>query len=532
MGFRFGFGLVLGGLLVGCGDGSTFQRTPPFLTASAVELDFGAREIGTTEERAIFILNKGQTTLTLETPEGDPLSGVFAVLLEEEVVQAESDAVVRVRFSPFDPQSYETVFRIANNSTNQKSLAITLKGIGVPRDPCADIDCAAPPAPVCVSQTTSRRYQPLGQCLEGRCEHEYLDEACDRGCDDATGTCRGDPCAGVVCNTPPSGCFFAAGTCLEGACEYEVNNAGSCDDTRACTTGDRCQEGMCVGDPILCETPPAAFCVDSTLRRFWNPQGVCNTGTGACDYVQQEQQCPFGCQDGVCQGDPCAGIICDTPPSTQCFEAMGTCSGGVCQYGTVPGSCDDGDPCTVGDTCSNGSCAGTAQVCSTPPAAVCADGTTLRVYDGAGACSGGACEYGVTNVVCTDNNACTVGDACVSGACRPGAQNPCNDGNPCTADSCDPVAGCRHTPISGTPCITGASECPTGMCSAGTCLPTGGVTCVASYDMCFGLWEEDVAGVCSASGECVVTQAPPQYVCPRCNGLCVVCGIVTLCIPF
>lgn len=154
------------------------------------------------------------------------------------------------------------------------------------------------------------------------------------------------------------------------------------------------------------------------------------------------------------------------------------------------------------------------------------------MYDGAGACSGGACEYGVTNVVCTDNNACTVGDACVSGACRPGAQNPCNDGNPCTADSCDPVAGCRHTPISGTPCITGASECPTGMCSAGTCLPTGGVTCVASYDMCFGLWEEDVAGVCSASGECVVTQAPPQYVCPRCNGLCVVCGIVTLCIPF
>lgn len=533
MNSRVGFALVLGGLLAGCGDGSTFQRTPPFITASAVEIDFGEREIGTTEERTIFLLNKGQTSLSLETPRGDPVSGVFAVLLEEEFIQAEGSTVLRVRFSPYDPRSYQTVFDIANNSTNDPDLRILLLGVGVPRNPCADVDCAAPPAPICVSLTTSRRYQPLGQCVEGRCQHEYLDESCDRGCDDATGTCRGDPCAGVACNTPPSACFFAVGTCRDGACDYEVNNAGVCDDNRACTTGDRCQEGACVADPIPCDTPPDAICVNADLRRFWNAQGVCNAATGACDYVQQEQQCPFGCQDGTCLGDPCAGIVCDSPPSSQCFQPVGTCAGGICQYGTVPGSCDDGDPCTQGDTCNNGSCAGTPAVCSTPPAAICADATTLRVYDRAGSCSGGSCEYNATNVACDDNDACTVGDNCANGSCRSGAPNPCNDGNACTADSCDPVAGCRHTPTSGNACVTSSRECRTGSCSAGTCLPTPGVTCVATYDVCLGLFEQQVAGVCSASGSCVVTQAPPQLTCPGCNGLCIACPIIgTVCIPF
>ncbi|MCA9549860.1 MAG: hypothetical protein KC933_07490 [Myxococcales bacterium] len=532
MGSRLSVGFVAVALVAGCDEGATLQYSPPFLTASTVDIDFGTRDVGTTEERTVFLLNKGETPLKLQEPVGDPLSGVFVVRLDVDVVQPEDEALLTIRFSPFDPQPYETTFRIANDSANEKELEIRIHGIGKEPDPCARVNCIAAPPPVCITQDTSRRYEPLGVCEAGRCNHDHNDETCERGCDDATGTCRGDPCAGVVCNTPPSGCYFAQGTCREGACEYMVNNAGTCDDNKPCTTGDRCQEGMCVGDQTVCDTPPDALCLDASTRRFWNAQGTCNMQNGACEYMQQDQQCPFGCQDGACLGDPCIGVVCNTPPSGQCFEQMGTCTNGVCQYGTVPGSCNDADPCTSNDTCNNGACTGTPQACTTPPAAVCTGSNMLEVYDMAGTCSGGACEYTASTITCDDNDVCTVGDNCAAGACRSGALNPCNDGNACTADSCDPVGGCVHTPISGSACTTNSAECPTGTCSAGTCLPTAGVACVATYEVCLGLIDQDVAGVCSGSGECVVSQAPPQFICPGCNGLCFTCLGVQICIPF
>ncbi len=54
-------------------------------------------------------------------------------------------------------------------------------------------------------------------------------------------------------------------------------------------------------------------------------------------------------------------MVCDAPPNTQCYQPLGTCvSGSGCSYTLRTGSCDDGDPCTVGDTCGgDGSCRGT-----------------------------------------------------------------------------------------------------------------------------------------------------------------------------
>ncbi len=524
--------LALSSLAVSCSDGAQFERRPPFLSASTVRIDFGTRDIGATEERAVFLINKGQLPLKVEDPEGDTLGGVFTLLIDNYVVDPEADSVVRVLFTPFDPVEYETSIVIPNDSVNEPDLKIILFGTGAEPDPCDRVDCRVSPAPSCVGQNTSRRYEPLGICVDGRCEHNSRDEECDRGCDDTTGACRGDPCAGVACNTPPSGCFFAAGMCNGGACEYTVNNEGTCDDNKACTTGDRCDEGTCVGDQKVCDSAPVAICSDPTTRQFWNPQGACNTASGVCEYMPQQQICQFGCTDGLCDGDPCSGIVCDSPPSGQCFDQMGTCNLGVCTYGTVPGACDDTDACTNNDICSNGACMGTPQVCMTAPAPVCASADTLLVYDSAGSCTGGNCEYPTTPMSCDDSNACTVNDFCDSGACRSGAVNNCDDGNPCTVDSCDPVSGCSNVAISGPACTTNASECPTGTCSAGSCLPSAGVTCVASYDICFGLSEQEVAGVCSATGDCVVSQPPPQFICPGCAGLCVTCPIIgILCIP-
>jgi len=524
--------LLAWGFTAACNDDAQLERRPPFLTASAVNIDFGTRDVGDTEERSVFVINKGQTPMTIEDPVGDGLGGIFTVLVGSYKVQAEEDSVLRVLFTPSDTEYYEASILIPNDSVNEPMLKLILSGTGVEPDPCDRLDCRVSPAPSCVGQNVSRRYEPLGVCVDGRCEHNFRDEDCDRGCDDETGACRGDPCAGVACNTPPSGCFFAAGTCNGGACEYMPNNEGTCDDNKPCTVSDRCEEGTCVGDQTVCETAPDPICLDAMTRQFWNPQGVCDPTTGACDYVSQQQTCEFGCTDGQCEGDPCAGVVCDMPPAGQCFDQMGTCTGGVCNYATVPGACDDGDACTSNDVCSNGACAGTAQVCMSPPAPSCAAMDTLLVYDSAGTCNGGNCEYQMTTMICDDNDACTVNDFCASGTCRSGAMNTCDDGNPCTTDSCDPVSGCINTPNSGGACTSNSSECPTGVCSAGQCLPTAGVTCVATYDICFGLSEQEVAGVCSASGDCVVSQPPPQLTCPGCAGLCVTCPIIgLLCIP-
>jgi cysteine-rich repeat protein len=63
---------------------------------------------------------------------------------------------------------------------------------------------------------------------------------------------------------------------------------------------------------------------------------------------------------------------------------------------------------------------------------------------------------------CSDDDACTVNDACVDSQCVAGAPLTCNDGEDCTTDTCDPAEGCEHAPLS--PCcgdgvIEGAEEC-------------------------------------------------------------------------
>ena len=45
---------------------------------------------------------------------------------------------------------------------------------------------------------------------------------------------------------------------------------------------------------------------------------------------------------------------------------------------------------------------------------------------------------------CDDGNACTVGDTCYGGYCIAGPLRNCNDGNPCTIDSCVAYSGCVH----------------------------------------------------------------------------------------
>ena len=110
---------------------------------------------------------------------------------------------------------------------------------------------------------------------------------------------------------------------------------------------------------------------------------VCDAALG-CTTVFNTASCDDGnpCTDGdTCYEGACAGAPKDcTALDSQC--AVGVCAAdGTCEAQPVAGSCDDGDPCTLADSCSAGVCAGAVMDCSALDAP-CQQGT----------CVDGACE--------------------------------------------------------------------------------------------------------------------------------------------
>jgi len=83
---------------------------------------------------------------------------------------------------------------------------------------------------------------------------------------------------------------------------------------------------------------------------------------------------------------------------------------------------------------------------------------------------------------CSDNNACTVGDTCQSGACKPGAAVTCTASDQChSAGTCSPSTGLCSNPVkpNGTSCNDG-NTCTTGdSCQSGVCVGSG--TCGPAF---------------------------------------------------
>jgi hypothetical protein len=77
---------------------------------------------------------------------------------------------------------------------------------------------------------------------------------------------------------------------------------------------------------------------------------------------------------------------------------------------------------------------------------------------------------------CNDGNACTVGDTCGGGLCQAGVNTlNCNDNNACTDDSCNPVTGCVNVNNTA-PCDDG-NACTVGdVCGGGSCQSGSAIT--------------------------------------------------------
>jgi hypothetical protein len=133
------------------------------------------------------------------------------------------------------------------------------------------------------------------------------------------------------------------------------------------------------------------------------------------------------------------------------------------------------------------------------------------------------CYWQNSSAGCEDGNACTVNDTCNNGGCVSGSWNACSDGNECTQDSCDPVQGCINSGATGASCTANSSDCPIGQCVGTVCQSKPGLPCTAeiAQDLC---QDVDAPGTCSGSGNCT-PNTPNTVSCngQPCAGICVCC---------
>jgi hypothetical protein len=290
---------------------------------------------------------------------------------------------------------------------------------------------------------------------ESGCAHEDLeggecgdDDACTVGDHCETGACIGLP---VVCDDDnPCTDDLCDGF---GGCTSEHNTA-DCDDGDPCTVKDTCELGQCNGFAVDCECLVDADCA------ALEDGDVCN-GTLLC----KQSKLPH-----LCIVDPTSVVSCPDPAGADAICLKSTCdpaTGGCSMVATNAGyACDDGDSCTIGDSCVEGTCeAGIAANCN--------DGNPCTDDS----CDGVAgCAHTANSAACSDGSACTVGDLCEEGSCAGGAALDCNDDNVCTDDSCDSIIGCVHT-ANLAPCEL-EDSCLLGVhCEGGACVSEGSLGC-------------------------------------------------------
>lgn len=309
-------------------------------------------------------------------------------------------------------------------------------------------------------------------------------EQCDEGAANGQGTsCCTTTCtfaaAAVTCRAangvcdPAEQCTGTSGACPTDA---KATNGTTCSDSNLCTAGDSCQAGVCASDaPVSCTAQSACHDV-----------GVCSPATGLCSNPVKPAGSPCDdadlCTTGdTCQAGTCApGVPRSCVASDQCHvagvcvPAMGACTNPAKPNGST---CDDGDACTMTDTCQAGMCSGgNRRQC-----------VALDACHDVGVCdpSDGLCSDPVKadGSACSDADACTVADSCLNGRCASGAPVTCTALDGChVAGLCDSATGLCTNPAKGdgAACNDSNACTRTDTCVAGACVGSNPVVCSVS----------------------------------------------------
>ena len=386
-------------------------------------------------------------------------------------------------------------------------------------DLCTNGACAG--TPVDCSHLDSDCLMGVCNSATGGCEAAPANEGAV--CDDGNGCTIGDACSTGFCLGVPKDCSAFGDQCNIGVCvgtsgvcqALPANEGATCDDDDGCTIDDMCSNGACAGAPKDC-----SYLDDQCLL------GTCIGTTGVCDVIPADEGGACDDDDLCTINDTCTNGACVGKP-IDCSYLDGACLIGVCDPATggceaVPanegGVCDDGNACTVDDVCSTGVCLGEKKDCS-----VFDDQCNIGVCIGTtGIC---AAQPAFEGNPCSDDNGCTVGDACTSGLCLGVAKDcsalddqcnlgicvgtsglcvaepanessSCTDGNGCTVDD---VCSTGH-------CIGDAKDCSAldDQCNVGVCVGTTGL-CEAQPD--------NEGGACADGDGCTVNETCTNGVC-------------------
>jgi len=310
-----------------------------------------------------------------------------------------------------------------------------------------------------------------------------------------------------VCPPAESPCLAQQCNPLSGACEATpTNQAGPCEDGKICTDGDHCLSGACVPGPDLCLCKQNADCADDG--------NLCN-GVPYCD----KSALPWSCKT-----NPGTVVACSPASDTPCSKNTCAPTTGACAYAAVNdgGPCEDGQVCTVADTCKAGACA------SGPSACGCQSDSDCKAVEDNDLCNGTLfCNKTLAPHLCQINPATVVScpsaadTACSKNQCNPKTGKcavvlakdgtACDDANPCTPDDA---------------CLAGACKAATNLCA---CTATDDCKGKDDGDLCNGTLYCDKAKlpyVCAVNPATVVTcpgggdSACTLNVCQKASGQC------------
>ncbi|MEO8604726.1 MAG: hypothetical protein ABI629_19310 [bacterium] len=248
---------------------------------------------------------------------------------------------------------------------------------------------------------------------------------CNRTCNEATDSCAAP--SGSACSSDGNAC--TDDRCNgAGACAHPPNQL-PCSDGLFCNGADTCSGGSCAlhaGDPCAAG-------------------GECNR---ACNETADTCAAPAGTScssDGnVCTDDRCNGSgACAHPVNTAPCDDGLFCNGAdVCAGGSC--ATHAGDPCAAGPEC-NRSCGEAARSCAAPAGTACGSDANLCIDDRCD--GGGSCGHAANSAACDDGDPCTVGDLCSGGSCQSGRPPDCGLCGSCDAQlGCvqRPRLNCTH----------------------------------------------------------------------------------------
>jgi hypothetical protein len=307
-----------------------------------------------------------------------------------------------------------------------------------------------------------------------------------RKCEDSL-DCQHNACVGGICCAQscdePGVCRTDKGaTCEDGkTCKYAVTADGeACDDGRACTKDGTCKAGSCTQSTTPTDCNDKNPCTDDSCVE---PNGCKNlNNTAACDDA-----------NACTSNDACAGGQCRGAATVDCSNATDACGTGMCdpKTGTCvkqakPGGavCDDGNTCTLTDTCNAGVCAGVGNACG-PNATDCNPGMPNDcMCKDTFVVKNGLCVP--TNDECARTNPCSPNATCFDPSQVDGdAMCTCKPGYKGNGVTCDQVDPCTPNPCGDGQCSPNNAGGHTCACPAGTRSLGGTCACDLSGD--FGL---------------------------------------------